>query len=143
MKYNVDFILSANNELQVPDNATCACPGEVLTYTCSVIGGGNTVWNGTAFNCGSGGTNEISLRHTQFNLSEGATGSCNNDAIMAQSIGVVNICYMSQLTVRVSTTLNDRSIQCTHDSSTGLIAIGSDVIAVVTGKCTYLENRDY
>ena len=130
--------MAANNILQVPDNATCACPGEVLTYSCSVIGAGNTVWNGTAFNCGSSGTqNEISLRHTQFDRPGGATGSCNNDAIKAQSIGVVNNCYTSNLTVRISTTLNNTSIQCTHDSSEGQLSIGSSVVLVMTGKCSY------
>ena len=125
----------ANNILRVPGNAICACPGEVLTYMCSVIGGGNTVWSGTAFNCGSSGTqNEISLRHTQFDLPEGATGSCNNDAIMAQSIGVVNNCYTSILTVHISTTFNNTSIKCTHDSSEGQVPIGSSVVLVVTCK---------
>ena len=126
--------LLANNELQVPANVSCACPGQVLTYTCNVVGGGITLWTGTAFSC-SGSTNDISLRHTQFN--SGASGSCNNDALMAKSIGVTNDCYTSQLNVTVSSTLNNKTIQCTHDSNMGSRIIGSSTLHVMTGKFEY------
>ena len=36
----------ANDALQSPANVNCACPGEVLTFICSINGGGNTLdWN--------------------------------------------------------------------------------------------------
>ena len=45
---------------------------------------GTTVWQGTAFReCVR---NDILLLHSQFRLSEGAHGSCNNGAIVAQSL---------------------------------------------------------
>ena len=88
----------------------------MLTFTCTVIGGGITVWNGTAFSC-SGSTNDIQLRHTQFNATGGPSKSCNDDAIEARSIGVTNDCYASQLIMRVSPRLNNTTIQCTHDSN--------------------------
>ena len=87
------------------------------------------LWTGTAFSC-SGSINDISLRHTQFN--SGASGSCNNDALMAKSIRVTNDCYTSQLNVTVSSTLNNKTIQCTHDSNMGSRIIGSSTLHVMT-----------
>ena len=127
------YTLLANNELQVPANVNCACPGQVLTYTCTVIGSGITVWNGTAFTDCSRSTNDIPLRHTQFD-SEGASGSCNNGAIRAQSVGVTNDCYTSQLNVTVSSTPSNKTIQCTHDSNMGSRIIGSSTLHVMAGK---------
>lgn len=56
----------------------CGCPGQSVSYSCTVAGGETTLWAGTAFMCGG---NEISLRHDQF---EGAIGECNNGAITAR-----------------------------------------------------------
>ena len=116
-----------------PEGAACACPGQNLAFRCVVIGAGSTLWSGTAFSC-SNGNNEIQLRHTQFNTLAGAVGSCNDGAIEARSDGVMNDCYSSQLIVRVSTSLNNKTIQCTHDSDMGLRLINSATLNFVYGK---------
>ena len=124
----------ANDALQSPPNVNCTCPGEVLTFICSINGGGNTLWTGTAFSCNS---NEILLRHTQFSLQGGTSGSCNNGAISGWSIGVTDRCYSSELNVTVSPDLNGRTILCNHDG-TSQRSIGASTLNVVTGKFSFL-----
>ena len=129
----------------MPVNFNCACPGEVLTYTCNVAGGGTTLWGGSAFNCPST-SNEIRLRHSQFSLMQGTTGSCSNEAMRARSIGVEDTtCYISELDVTVSSSFNNRIIRCNHDSGSGERVIGMSTLTVVSGKngfrllnCVYL-----
>ena len=43
----------------------CICPGDTLTYECTVVGLGVTVWTGSAFSCPSS-NNEIALLHSRF-----------------------------------------------------------------------------
>ena len=101
-------------------------------YSCTIVGPGNTIWSGTAFNCSSV-MNETILRHSQF-ASPGASGRCNNGAIVTRSLGVVNNnCYSSQLNVNVSLDMNNKTIQCAY-SSDRIVTIGSATISVATGK---------
>ena len=65
------------------------CPGDVLTIECTITGGVATVWRGTAFQCVSR-SNEIILRHSGFRESYNPAGTCNNGAIIARALGVVN-----------------------------------------------------
>ena len=115
----------------MPENFDCACPGEVLTYSCNIAGAGNTLWTGSAFNCPNI-SNEIILRHSQF--LEGTSGTCNNGAICAKSTGFTNgNCFSSELSVFVSTSFNGRTIECVHSSS-ALTTIGTSTLTVVAGK---------
>ena len=43
----------------------CACPGDTLTYECTVVGAGSTIWTGSAFNC-SNSNYMILLLHNRF-----------------------------------------------------------------------------
>ena len=84
----------------------CAGDGDTLTFNCTVLGsaGGATVWTGTAFDCPN---NEITLLHSSYKSGRhGAFGSCNNGAIVAQSLGVEDSYYTSQLNVKVTTNNN-------------------------------------
>ena len=118
--------------LMIAANINCACPGEEVILTCTVVGGGITVWSGTAFSCSSG-TNDISLSHSRF--MEGISKSCNGGAIVARSVGVTDDCYTSQLSVQVSSSLNSRTIQCAHDSNAGpTITVGTSTLLVVSSK---------
>lgn len=116
-----------------PEDAACACPGQKLIFTCAIRGGGSTLWSGTAFNC-SNSNNEIQLRHTQFTVFGGPSGSCNNHTINATSNGVMDGSYCSQLVVRVSTSLNNKTIQCTHDSDMGPALIGNSTLKFMYGE---------
>ena len=115
----------------VPADTGCACPGDVLTYTCTVIGAGSTLWTGTLFDCPANGSTII-LQHDSYR-SGGAVGECNNGAVIAQSVAVVDDCYSSQLTFTASDGFNNKTIQCTHISNNGSIAIGSSFLSVVNG----------
>ena len=75
-----------------PASAICACPGEVLTYTCTVDGGEATIWGGSVFNCVR---NEIVLHHNNF--IGGTSRECNDGAILAQNIIVDRTYFTSQL----------------------------------------------
>ena len=108
-----------------------ARPGEVVNYTCTVVDTSNsptvsTFWRGTAFNC-PGSANRISLGHSLFNTSGGATGTCNGGAITAESVGVVDNCYTSRLMVTVSPALNGTTVECTLS---GVIVVGSRTLLI-------------
>ena len=106
-----------------------ACPGEVVNYTCPVVDAtgnppiGSSLWRGTAFNC-LGSQDEISLRHSSFS---GASGTCTNGAITAESVGVVDNCYTSRLMVTVSPALNETTVECTLS---GVRVVGSRTLLV-------------
>ena len=102
----------AENLFKSPVNATCACPGEVLTYTCTVVGGRATIWEGSAFDCAG---DEIILRHSNFDETP-QLGECNNGAIQGRSVGVNGMCFTSQLNVTVSAELNKKTVVCFLDS---------------------------
>ena len=109
-----------------------ACPGEVVNYTCTVVDTtgnpplGSSVWRGTAFNCPTS-SNEISLRHSSFSTSSGATDTCNNGAMTAESVGVVDNCFTSRLMVNVSSTLNETTVECTLS---GVRVVGNRTILI-------------
>ena len=107
-----------------------ACPGEVVNYTCTVVDTSNppigfSVWRGTAFNCPVS-SNGIFLIHSLFNTS-GVSGTCNNGAITAESVGVVDSCYTSRLMVTVSVALNGTTVECTLS---GVRVVGSRTLLI-------------
>ena len=108
-----------------PANATCACPDEVLTYSCTV-NGSVTMWGGSAFDCAGNG---IILGHENF--IGGTSGECNDGAIVGQSVDVSGAYYTSQLNIIVSDGLNNKVVTCSSDSMT---YIGESLIEVA-GKC--------
>ena len=116
----------------IPINTQCACPGDILTYTCTAVGGGTTLWGGTAFKCGR--SNEIALRHSRF-ASGGINGTCNNGAILGQNIGVQdNNCFISQLNITVDAEFNNKTVYCVHDSVTNSsLTIGTAILRVISG----------
>ena len=123
------FTFTARNGFVIPENTGCACPGAVLTYTCTAFGRGSTLWMGTAFNCANG----ILLRHGLFD-SRDVTGVCNGGAIKGRSLGVENECYTSELNVTVSPTLNNKTITCTHNSDRGIDNVGTSKLTIFQGQ---------
>jgi hypothetical protein len=121
----------------------CVCPGDKLIYRCTVQGSptGATIWTGTAFSgCQR---NEILLQHHQFTQPGGPTGTCNNGAIVGQSLGVQGNNYTSQLNVTITPETAGNTITCAYDD---LIRQGSQT-QVITIKipgnhlsCTILRS---
>ena len=125
------FVGFSNSEFKSLSRSDCVCPENLIIYQCSIVGAGTTVWQGTAFQC-SGLNRHISLRHSKFNTSEKPFGECNNGAITARAIGVVDNNYTSQLNVTVSPELNNKTVECVYDNGTEEI-VGSDILSLTTG----------
>ena len=120
---------SANGTFQA-----VSCPGDVLTTECAIMGGGLTVWQGTAFQCVST-SNKIILRHSGFGVSHNPAGSCNDGTIVAWALGVVNDSYTSQLNVTVSLELNNTTVECWHYYNLTLTVIKRiQMIVLAAGK---------
>ena len=113
----------AQNKFSPANTITCACPNEVLTFNCTVVGGAATVWSGTAFTCTSG---EIILAHTEFPLQ--ALEVCG-DAISANITSVENGYFTSQLRVNVSSEMNNKTITCTGSGK-----VGETTLTVISGR---------
>ena len=64
--------------LEMIDDNICSCPGDVLIYECTVVGGLSTVWKGSAlYECCK---QEIGFLHSTFNDSccnSGVNKSCH------------------------------------------------------------------
>ena len=127
--------VSVNNGFTQLDE--CICPGFNLTFECSILGSGLTVWQGSAFDCSSS-SNQILLSHSQF---EGRIGHCNNGGIEASGIGVVpasngtdDQCFISQLRVAVTDAMKNKTVECIHDPSNLQPAvIGNTSLIFTTG----------
>ena len=117
----------------------CVCSGYNLTFECSILGSGATVWQGSAFDCGPS-SDRILLSHSQF---EGVTDYCNNGAIEGRSIAVIDIptnngtsdkCFMSQLHVALTDAMKNKTVECFHDSNSQQSAIiGNTTLIFTTG----------
>jgi hypothetical protein len=108
-----------------------------LTYECTTVGPGTTLWRGTAFNCSAFG-NEIALRHTRFTTPDGAYNqSCNNGNITGHSLRVEGEHYTSQIHVMFTPDLLGRTIECIYDNLTSYELIGNSTIAITTGIVNY------
>jgi hypothetical protein len=112
-----------------------------------VVGGGNTVWKGTAFqDCRTSSSNEIVLRHSQFE-SGMQVGECDNGMIMGRSInrtfsGPTDSKFTSQLVIHLpllnatNSSLDGRTVECIYDNGHNVINIGTHVIAYTReGTC--------
>jgi hypothetical protein len=114
----------------VPPNAECACPGEVLSYTCTAVGPGSTVYTGSVFNCPSS-QDRIVFRHSEFQ--PGSVKRCTDGHIAGQPLVASNDTFTSQLNVSVDAELNNGVVEC----GTLLTNIGTSAINVVSGKNVY------
>ena len=109
---------------------TCACPNEVLIFTCTTVGSGATIWGGSAFQCS---TREIILRHNAFDGETPQSGDCNG--IVGESVRVQDNCYTSRLRVPVSAGVNNRTVHCLYNSDTTTL-IDEAQISVIIGNPT-------
>ena len=93
-----------------------------------MVGGGVTVWSGTAFDC-PGFNNQIALAHVLYSGGT-AVGTCTNGAINSNGTtdtGGAEPCYTSELSVTISANMDGQTVVCTRDN---IIMIGSDFLRV-------------
>ena len=115
----------------------CVCPGEDLLYECTVCGAreGATVWTGSTLSCTS---DEIILRHSQYDNDSLTIGSCNNGAVTAQSSKVTNVhsgqCYSSQLNISKDAVESNKTIECIYVVGINETLINTSAIKFTTGK---------
>ena len=111
----------------------CSCPGEELSFECLTCGEGGTVWTGSLFDCVGGA---ILLRHRQFE-SGSTAGVCNNGAVFARSIEVLDVnssrCYSSQLSVIINSAMNNKTVTCLHTDVISETVIDTLKINITTG----------
>ena len=114
--------------LMAINSSRCAsyCPGNILIFECTVLGGGSTVFGGSAVIC-----NDIILLHSLFNTTNGTSKSCENKTAVGQSLSAEDSnCYTSQLNITVTSDVYGRSINCYHDNGTTEKLVGSHTIPV-------------
>ena len=117
--------IASRNQLILTND--CPCPGQNLTFECTIVGGGTTEWQGAeVFDCPDF-SNEILLRHNNFGST--VMGECNAGAIVGRSLRVEDNCYTSQLSVVYSESLNGRNVICAHDDG---FAISSRISLMIT-----------
>ena len=109
----------------------CVCPGNSLQLTCTVAGIGTTVWTVGQQQC------SIGLEHSQFVIG-GVTRSCGDTigapSVIGRSLSVFDDCYISQLTIMVTSDLNGMSVSCEYDNGTDVDYIGNYLITLTSGK---------
>ena len=111
----------------------CVCPGDTLTYGCTVPGGALTIWTGSALHCPLT-ANEIVLLHNRFLYDgNGQLSYCNNRAIVARILSVEENNYTSQLNVTITPDTTRSTIKCIHDNWTHDIVIFTSIIPKITG----------
>ena len=102
---------------------------------------GTTVWSGSAFDCSGG---EITLLHSFYaeRTVSHAYGECNNGSIVAQSLRVENMCYISQLNITVGTDMIGKSIECNYDDGNTETSQLVGALNINTGKSYPFLNID-
>ena len=107
--------LAARNELLA--TADCVCPGQNITYECTVSGGEFTLWNFDN-NCSV----VLNHDHREFEFSIQSRVCSDQARIVGQGIGIENNCFTSQLTVFMSSNFTGNTIGCyVHDERTRLL----------------------
>ena len=128
------------------------CPGDILTFECTVIGsgGGSTVYKfqNSAFDSTMCNTDDIVLLHSRFNSSDSADSknkSCTignrTVAIHGQSVRIVNGSYISQLKITLSPSLYRSTIDCVYDNGSMEISVGSYTFGNLSVFCVFVTTK--
>ena len=124
----VGMNMYSNGLVQLDD---CTCLGDTQTYECSILGGGLTIWNSSAFDCLH---NEIKLRHSRFMNSQ-ATGKCNNGTIRASSTGVSEGYHISQLNITIVQEIINETVECVHRNiNSEVTTVGHKILEITKGS---------
>ena len=112
----------------------CVCPGDIVTYECTVVGGigATIIWKSDFFQCPSG-KKLIELVHRP--LTEGEefhTRICNNGNIAGRIVRIENVGYTSQLNITLTYDIAGESIECIGDNGTNTHRIGLLTLTATT-----------
>lgn len=101
--------------------------GSVLTYKCSVIGEGSTVWTGGGFDCPNS-NNRITLINSAEYIT--AFGECNDDSnkIAARGVSVAGDHFTSKLYINYTPDLKGTNVTCIYDNGSVEVIIGTTPI---------------
>ena len=99
-----------------------------------MFGGGVTIWNSTFFDCPNG-RDEISLRHSEYTNTVSEVKKCNDGAVLAISVGVLDKCYISQLTVAIGEEMINKIITCAREDTDRISTVGQQ--ALITTEMSY------
>ena len=109
-----------------PESDGCLCPGDMVIYECTVVGGTTTVWKGSIVDDHCQNSNhELKLSHAHYNSSEETHISCDYGSIFGRIVGVENNTYTSQLIVNLTYSVTQKSIECIHDNGSSETSVGS------------------
>ena len=99
--------------LQGMKSSDCVCPGDILTYKCTIMSSffGATVWTGGAL---SSTCPYIFLLHNRFH----SIKQCDNGTIVARSLSVEGNNYTSQLNVTITPNIIGKTVVCGYDNGT-------------------------
>ena len=134
----------------VDNSNRCLCPGDSLTFECTVIGesGGSTVWRGSVFNCIG---REIALFHAEFESIEGAYGECGDIVAMGQSVrsdvnttngnSAIVSHYTSRLTVPSNSDRVGRTIECYYDDGATATLVERETVNITIGIKNTMDNN--
>ena len=125
LTYHIDFI-------DVVSPNECICPGDKLTYECTVTKGAQTIWNGSAFDCPDR-NNQIKFNSK---LRYYRNRRCTNATIKGRIISTGGNNYTSQLSITVTPDTARKSIACLSNNERTTRPIFSLVIPTI-GLSTY------
>jgi hypothetical protein len=109
----------------------CVCPGDILTYECTVMGeaASATVWTGSALvnDC-----DDIILLHDSRSYN-GSGIYCNNGTIVARILYAEGNNYTSQLNITVTPDTVGKNIRCFYVNVPQTMLVFSSIIPTITG----------
>ena len=103
----------------------CVCPGDIVTYECTVFGGSGvtSVWKGNFFRC-CNGKQAIEYIHSQLTSEESNVRICNNGDIVGGIVRVENERLTSQISIALTYNISGKGIECISDSGTNIRRVG-------------------
>ena len=113
----------------ISTTASSNCPGDILTFECTVEGGIATVWKGTVFNLCE--DQDISFRHSRLNdINETQKLiDCNNvTTVVAMIIRSHNLTYTSEFSFTANCGLDGLTVECYKDDESNETLIGRKTV---------------
>jgi hypothetical protein len=103
----------------------CLCPGDTVTYECTVFGGTEvtTIWKGDFFSCLS---DKRALEFVHSRTDNFSSQSCNDGNVVGRFVRIENDSFTSQLNITLKRSdIAGKSIECISDNGTDVERVGS------------------